>query len=178
MSLSSRTSYLDPAGRPASPIPAAPISLPTTGFVATGPQTYAPIGKRRRMHPLWVAVLALISALALAVPVVLLAADHNDVYVLPHTPSAAEAKAACKTAIEKEAQGRLENAQRDAGDAAVPSVAGVDIDEPVRTATGYTVNGTIRFAVLSFLGSLPASVFVTCTATIDGSKLITSVANR
>lgn len=161
--------------------PTAQVS-PAIPYVPTGPQTYAPIilprKRRRQRHPLWTTVFALLAALALSTPVVVLGAHRNGYYVLPHTPTAAEAKAACKAALEAEAQGRLENAQRDAGDSAVPSLAGVDIDEPVRTATGYTVNGAIRFAVLSFLGSLPGTVYVICTATIDGGSLNTSVANR
>lgn len=182
MSFPNRTGYLDPTGRATSSTPAVQVGAPPiSSYQPIGPQTYAPIvlpRRRRRLHPLWTAVFALLLGLALAIPVVLLAVDHNGYYLLPHTPTAAEAKQACKTAIEAEAQGRLENAQRDAGDSIVPTLAGVDVDEPVRTAIGYTVNGTLRFAALSFLGSLPATVFVTCTATIKGSGLTTSVANR
>lgn len=186
MSFPNRTDYLDPTGRRTTSTPAVSVASappPTRAYAAVGPQTYAPIAlphrrRRRKLSPMWTAFVALVVGLGLAVPVVLLAADHNDVYVLPHTPSAAEAKAACKSAIEAEAQGRLENAERDAGDSIVPSLAGVDIDEPVRTASGYTVNGTLRFSAMSFLGSLPATMFVTCTATIKGSALETDVQNR
>lgn len=182
MSFPNRTGYLDPTGRKSSPTPAVQVGAPPTQtFQFAGPQTYValPVQKRRRkLHPLWTAVFALLVGLALSLPVVVLAVDHNGYYLLPHTPTSAEAKQACKSAIEAEAQGRLENAQRDAGDSVVPTLAGVDVDEPVRTATGYTVNGTLRFAALSFLGTLPATVYVTCTATIKGSVLTTSVDNR
>lgn len=182
MSFPDRTGYLDPTGSATSRTPAAPVSLPTTGYVPTGPQTYAPITlprkRRRRRHPLWTAVFALLVGMALAVPVVVLAVEHNGYHLLPHTPSAAEAKAACKSALELEAEGRLKRATEDSGDSVVPSLAGVDITEPVRTSTGYTVDGTIRFNIISFLGSLPGTVYVACDATISGSKLTTAVRNR
>lgn len=150
-------------------------------YIPDGPQTYVPIvlpRHRRRMSPMWTAFVALLAGLALSVPVMLAGAHRQGVTIIPTAPSSAQAKAACKSAIEAEAQGRLENAQRDAGDSAVPSIAGVDIAEPVRVSTGYTVDGTIRFSVLSILGSIPASVYVTCDAKVDGSKLTTSVRNR
>lgn len=155
-----------------------PVTPVAPVFQPIGPQTYTtgqfpvpPKRKRRRtgLFVAWVVFGVLLVVVGGAVMMAVLKVQ---------APSAAQAKAACKAAIEAEAQGRLENAQRDAGDSAVPSVAGVDIDEPVRTASGYTVNGTIRFAVLSFLGALPAAVFVTCTATIKGTALETDVQNR
>jgi len=166
------TGYLDPLGRVTSPIPAAPIS--------PAPRHYAPVvhRKRKRLSPMWTALVALVVGLALAVPVVLLAADRQGIAIIPVTPSVADAKAACKSAIELEAQGRLKRATEDAGDTAIPSLAGVDIAEPVRTTSGYTVDGTIRFSILSIFGQIPGSVYVTCDAAISGSKLTTSVRNR
>lgn len=179
MSFPNRTDYLDPTGNATSRT--APVSLPTTGYIQAGPQTYAPIvlprKHRRRLSPLWTAFFALVAGLALSVPVVLVNAQRHGV-TLPHTPTAAEAKAACKSALELEAEGRLKRATEDSGDNVVPSLAGVDIAEPVRTSTGYTVDGTIRYNIMSFLGSLPGTVYVACDATISGSKLTTSVRNR
>jgi hypothetical protein len=140
----------------------------------------APNRSRRRGLPSWLTVgLALVAGLVLAAPVAALSLRANGKSVgIPHVPTAAEAKQACKAAIEEDAQGRRERANADGGDSAVATVAGVDVSEPVRTDSGYTVDGTMRFQVASILGDLPNTVYVQCQATIDGSRLTTTVANR
>jgi hypothetical protein len=131
-----------------------------------------------RKAPTWLTVvLSTAAGLVLAAGVSGYALSTHG-YTLPHTPTPAEAKQACKTAIEDEAQRRFDRANTAGNGTAVGGIAGIDVTEPIRTSTGYTVDGTIRYQVLSILGTLPGSVFVTCTATINKSALSTTVTNR
>src|SRR4051794_10946837 len=97
-------SVLAPAGAP----PISPAGPPA--FVQTGPQTYVMTSghRRRRPMPAWLTVgLALAAGLVLAAPLAGLALRaHGESLGIPHTATAAEAKQACKSAIEEEAQAR------------------------------------------------------------------------
>lgn len=158
--------------------PAFPVSPPRQ----VGPQEYATAAFRppapRRGRPAWMTVAgALAVGLALAAGVAAVASRGSGL-VPAAGPVAADAERECRSAIELEAQGRVQSVNAKDTGVAVATVAGVDIATAVKKGAGWTVDGTMRFNLLSFLGNLPATVYVTCDATVSGRDLTTTLHSR
>lgn len=149
-----------------------------------GPQEYAtaafrpPMPAPRRGRPVWLTVAgALAVGLALAAGVAAVASRGSGL-VPAAGPVAADAERKCRSAIELEAQDRVQTVNAKDTGVAVATVAGVDIATAVKKGAGWTVDGTMRFNLLSFLGNLPATVYVTCDATVSGRDLTTTLHSR
>lgn len=114
-----------------------------------------------------VTLLAIVAAFVafVAVPGVLLVRGEggHDVPVAEPPPGRAEVSRRCRAAVESDAERR----SAESG-GPVSTVAGIDLTEPVWAAGHWTVDATVRFTIVSELGLVPVTVFVTC-ATGAGS---------
>lgn len=143
-------------------------------------QPATPAPKARTGRPAWLVVAAALGvALTLGAGVAASAAVSHGTHLLPQRASAADARQACKTAIETDAQGRVARVNDGPDNGTYASLDSVDTDPAVATGGGYTVNGTEHFSVASILGAFPHAVLVVCTATpATGGTLSTVVDNR
>jgi hypothetical protein len=167
-------------GRPASytSMPAFPVNEPVSpppqfGEYPTAPYSL-PAQRPKRRRP-GAGLLILLAALAvLAVVVAYFGLQHFGVI---GGPTAADAEAACRTAIESQAQKSIESANTTT-DGAAATVADVEIQPAVKVGDGWRVNGDAKFNIVSLLGNTPSTVFLTCNATVENGEIVTAVTKR
>jgi hypothetical protein len=167
-------------GRPASytSTPAFPVNGPVSpapqfGEYPTAPYSL-PAHRPSRRRP-GAGLLILLAALAvLAVVVAYFGLRHFGVI---GGPTAADAEAACRAAIESQAQKSIESANTTT-DGAAATVADVEIQPAVKVGDGWRVNGDAKFNIVSLLGNTPSTVFLTCNATVENGEIVTAVTKR
>ncbi|WP_433058596.1 hypothetical protein [Dactylosporangium sp. CS-033363] len=96
-------------------------------------------------------------------------------------PLAEDAARECRDAIGAESRLRVDAARQSGNGLATSTVSDVTVTEPRwgESPHAWTVDGTMKFSIVSMLGVIPTSVDVRCTATRSaGGRLVTSVANR
>jgi hypothetical protein len=156
----------------------------TSDVGADEPLTLAalmPTPARRRFPWKIAAAVGAVAAVFTAVGVVAYVTRPGPTYARSLGPLRADAARECKAAIGAEARSRADAASRTGGRSATVVLGGVDVEEPrwgvVRHA--WTVDGAIKFTIVSVLGTVPGSVDVRCTAARSaGGSMATSVANR
>ena len=92
-------------------------------------------------------------------------------------PTAEEAKRACETAFINEMHARQEKAE-DIDGPVVSDTNGVDVSDAYAIEGGFEVNGTGHYTIATPSMSVPGTVELTCTATQNDDKLVTTVVNR
>ncbi|HEX5996951.1 MAG TPA: hypothetical protein VFY84_17550 [Jiangellales bacterium] len=136
--------------------------------------TYEAAPKRPDRRRPWLVIGAVTLALLLLIAAGFLIASS----LRPDELSKETAQRECRTAMEREANRRIEDAKQ-GGAEAVGSVTGIDLQETWKIDNGWAVNGTVNFMITAaFVGSLNQAVGLTCQATGSDDKVATSVKNR
>jgi hypothetical protein len=137
--------------------------------------------KRRRTYSTRaIVLLSLAAGFLLGAPVAASAAyQHNGSFVPVVGPTAADAERECKSATETLAQQHLDDVMADESSSGVgATVIGVEVGHAEEASFGWTVDGTIRYNLVSFLGNIPITLYVTCEASVKDGDITTDVHKR
>lgn len=163
-------SYMPGATPPVSPAPGYGPPYAHQPWPYQGPPAVAGHVKRTKRRRNWIIAAAAIIVTAIAVAVTAIALIGQA------GPTIEDAQRECRTAFDREINARILSANQRS---AVATITDINLQESRKISGGYEVNGTVHYNVTApFVGSMPGSVELTCTAREHGGQLSTTVRNR